>query len=173
MEFMEKFKKDIEHFKMTIECDDTGVNRTLLFKAPLWGDHSFRIITWFNGMCICGDVGSYVFRCYTDPVKYIENIIKTCKPEHYADTLSSIVYAEDSKSFGVKTFSEDLYIEKLSDLIKEGHLYETEIEDLEGTLPDNEYEACDLLNQYSSEGDWFNYEDLKDYTTSFGELLNI
>ena len=63
------FLRDVDNHVMHIEHED-GVYRRISYRNPKSCSFSFELNTWPDHLCICGDMGCYVFSRVTDMFKF-------------------------------------------------------------------------------------------------------
>jgi len=65
----ERFLLDTANHQMIVVHDD-GLHRHLRFKKPGTSAYYFDLITWHGHLCICGDMGTYVFQRLEDMFQF-------------------------------------------------------------------------------------------------------
>lgn len=125
-EVLPEFLKNIADHKMVV-MTDAPYHRHIVFKRPQSSVYRFEIVTWPGYLCICGDMGTYVF-CRLEDMFQFFRPDKRDKGElpinlgYWAEKLQ----AADPHS-GYKEFSKRLFTEVVREEYKE------HIADIEGT----------------------------------------
>lgn len=112
------FLEDVKEHELYIRLDD-GDNRSLAFhkKDPASGalskDMQFTITTWFEHLCISGDMGTFVFELVPDMFELFRGISEfsspTYKPEfdYWAEKLTAVDVCGYTE-FDIKTHRQDV-----------------------------------------------------------------
>jgi len=104
-EIKAQFDKDIKTHVMTIIRDD-GLYRHIQFRRPGSSTYHYEILTWPGFLCICGDMGTSVFRRTEDMFTLFRS--ERINPGYWGEKLQSIGTFTGYKKFSAEVFKEQI-----------------------------------------------------------------
>lgn len=107
MDIVDQFKKNTANHAMTVK-HDSGLHRHLRFDKDGSGIYHFEIITWPGYLCICGDMGCYVFRRLPDMFEFFRGD-RGINPSYWAEKCTS----ESRFGDGIKQYSQAKFAETI------------------------------------------------------------
>lgn len=78
--------KEFADHKLTIMRDD-GLYRHLRCQKPGTWVYGFDIVTWPGYLCVCGDIGTWVFSRERDMVQWFERMDGRINPDYWSEKL--------------------------------------------------------------------------------------
>lgn len=154
------FLEDIENHQMYVIRDEE-VYRHLRFKKPGTNCMSFDIITWPGHLCYTGDMGTYVFKRLPDMFEFFRT-----KSNEAGEISINLDYWEEKciaidHRIGITEYSKDnvrtCITERLADGDVSPALRQAIENEILNNIPDNEFEARDMINNFEHEG--FTFQD--------------
>lgn len=108
----EKLKKEflesVEKHEMKIK-HETGYNRDIIFENPESCNQWFGLTTWYNHICIYGDMGTYVFARTDDMFGFFGRGDKLeINSGYWSEKLQSDSMFTSHKKFSFDSFSENV-----------------------------------------------------------------
>jgi hypothetical protein len=175
----ERFLEDVKNHKMTVKLDKE-LHRDLVFSDGSSINY-FRLVTWPGYLCICGDMGTYVFSRTKDMFEFFNHGQKnnlSINPGYWHEKMQS-----DSRFAGAKTFNADEMETAVRKIVDEEWEFSNDeernevLEDLDFEVfhffADGHAEAvlCNAVCQYRSPAghvfqDFWEYS-FRDYTPQF------
>ncbi len=141
---------------MTIIRDD-GLYRHLQFRKPEHSNYHYELITWPGYLCICGDIGTSVFRRVEDMFKFFRG--ERINPPYWGEKLQAI-----GTYTGYEEFSESIFQERVKD-----HFDEWEFENDEQKKETWEDIEQHILEDVSrADGSWPAYNAVYSYKGPYG-----
>lgn len=164
----QEFLQAVSRHELTIE-QDTGVFRSLLFRAPDSGICSFRINTWPGHLAFTGDMGDLIFERLHDMFAFFRG--DRINPYYWSEKIQAGEYRKFDPLAWPGLIDELIALEK-SDQFGDEDEYELqelncrldELEELKGSQPDCMYHACCLLDDAGIDEPGSYYFTLKPYT---------
>ena len=164
------FLNDIKEHQMIIKRDD-NIGRHLSFRKPGTGCLSFDLVTWPGHLCYTGDMGTYVFKRLPDMFEFF----RTKSNEAGEISINSSYWAEKCIAIdhvaGITEYSKDKYRACIIATLDSDEVWPELRQAVENgilnNIPDNEYEAREVINNFEYEG--FTFQDfwernLNEYT---------
>lgn len=176
-----QFIKDVSDHKMTV-LHDSGVHRCIRFANPASSNLYFMLTTWPGHLCICGDMGTYVFNRLEDMFEFFRSGQKPGKLYINTGYWEEKCEAADRRTGGqVDEYCEDRFKSVVGELFNQ-HEFENEADKAacweeikdEVLCAENEHEAFNLAGQFSFKGEDDEFEfsdfwehDLRSYTYQY------
>jgi len=110
-EIKARFEENTKDHVMTIIRDDE-LHRHIRFRKPGTVIYRYDLITWPGYLCICGDVGAYIFARVEDMFRFFRN--QKINPSYWGEKLKSI-----GTNAGYEVFSEEVFKEYVKDRFDE------------------------------------------------------
>jgi hypothetical protein len=113
-----QFEKDTANHKMEILKDD-GLYRHLRFTNNGSQVYRFDIHTWPGYLCVCGDMGTFVFSRVPDMFDFFKmddndfNKKHVINPHYWAEKLQATSTSRSMDSNGYEEFSSDVFAEHI------------------------------------------------------------
>lgn len=146
----EQFLKDVSQHTMTVLLDQ-GVYRHISFSRCDSRVYKFDLITWPGYLCICGDMGEYVFARNRDMFVFFRN--ELINPGYYGEKLQAV-----DKRCGFEEHDPDSFRESIMDKVNT-YIFESKYEkksviaEIENDVLcyiDDEYKVRDEAAMFSS-----------------------
>lgn len=162
------FLARISEHKMTIlQCE--GLYRHLRFRKDDSIFYSFDIITWPGYLCICGDIGTFVFSRVPDMIGFFrkEKGDPDINPDYWAEKLQATDKTDGHLEFSSSAFQENVKAHfdgwaENEDIPKETKTrIWSKIEDEVLYYSDNEYSAVTAINDFYDKD--FEFSDFWEY----------
>lgn len=163
------FMKDVANHKMEIIRDD-GVFRHIRFGKPGTIVASFDLITWPGRLCICGDMGTYVFRRLHDMFEFFRRSDCRINEGYWAEKVEAV-----DRHGGITEFSPEVAREAVMAYLEDGDgitdsIREAVDDEIMNRLDDGEFQFRQAVEEFEHDGFRF-YDfwerDLTEYTYHF------
>lgn len=159
----DRFVNDVRLHSMDVKLDN-DVHRHLTFSKNGSSILRFSIVTWPGYICICGDMGEYVWARTRDMFSFVRGSIHS--EVYFTEKLTAV-----SEKRGFLEFQHELWEETIEDLLAHfGEVEETRnsLLDLQvNAEPGSFEEACELLDGTGIDDvfEWFS--GLQDYSYQY------
>jgi len=157
-EIKAQFDKDTKTHVMKIIRDD-GVYRHIQFRRPGSSTYHCEILTWPGFLCICGDMGTSVFRRTEDMFTLFRS--SGISPGYWGEKLQSI-----GTFTGYKKFSPEVFEEQIKN-----HFETWEIETAEKKAEVWADIEDKVLKVHDGEP-WLAYEAVQEYKSEYGDQFD-
>lgn len=165
------FLRDIADHRITVLQDD-GIHRHVQFRRPGTYCMGFDLVTWPGYLCLCGDMGDYVFSRIPDMFEFFREAgdgALRINPPYWAEKCK----AADTAGCGIKQYSPEKFKEALHRYLEDtdDSLRDAALSELLCCANDTEYEARRAVMEFEHDGRTpfadFWETDLRDYTYHF------
>lgn len=154
------FLEDVKDHQM-YRLRDFNVERHLRFKKPETNCMSFDLITWPGHLCYTGDMGTYVFKRLPDMFEFF----RTKSNEVDKISVNLNYWAEKciaiDSGIGITEYSKNAFRSRITERLDADEVWpelrQTVQREILENIPDNEYEARDVVNNFAYEG--FTFQD--------------
>lgn len=150
----QEFLQAVSRHELTIE-QDTGVFRSLLFRAPDSGICYFRVNTWPGHLAFTGDMGDLIFERLHDMFQFFRG-----------DRINPYYWSEKIRAGEYRKFDASSWPQLIDELMaEEDSGYDLDqLEQLRDSQPDCMYHACCLLDDAGVDEPGSYYFTLEPYT---------